>query len=49
MLLIDPKRVELTPYNGIPHLITPVVVETDRVVNLLKGLIREMMDRYRTM
>jgi len=49
MLLIDPKRVELTPYNGIPHLITPVVVETDKVVNLLKGLIREMMDRYRTM
>ena len=49
MLLIDPKRVELTPYNGVPHLITPVVVETDRVVNLLKGLTREMMDRYRTM
>ena len=49
MLLIDPKRVELTPYNGVPHLVTPVVVETDRVVNLLKGLIREMMDRYRTM
>ena len=49
MLLIDPKRVELTPYNGIPHLIAPVVVETDKVVNLLKGLIREMMDRYRTM
>ena len=49
MLLIDPKRVELTLYNGIPHLITPVVVETDKVVNLLKGLIREMMDRYRMM
>ena len=49
MLLIDPKRVELTPYNGVTHLITPVVVETDRVVNLLKGLTREMMDRYRTM
>ena len=49
MLLIDPKRVELTPYNGIPHLLTPVVVETDQVVGLLKGLIREMMDRYRRM
>ncbi len=47
LLLIDPKRVELTPYNGIPHLLTPVVVETDQVVGLLKGLIREMMDRYR--
>ena len=47
LLLIDPKRVELTPYNGIPHLLTPVVVETDKVVGLLKGLIQEMMDRYR--
>ena len=49
LLLIDPKRVELTPYNGIPHLLTPVVVETDQVVSLLRGLIREMMDRYRKM
>ena len=47
LLLIDPKRVELTPFNGMPHLMTPVVVETDQVVGLLKGLIREMMDRYR--
>ena len=47
LLLIDPKRVELTPFNGVPHLMTPVVVETDQVVGLLKGLIREMMDRYR--
>ena len=49
LLLIDPKRVELTPYNGIPHLLTPVVVETDQVVSLLKGLIREMLNRYRRM
>ena len=49
LLLIDPKRVELTPYNGIPHLLTPVVVETDQVVGLLKGLIGEMLDRYRRM
>lgn len=47
LLLIDPKRVELTPFNGIPHLLAPVVVETDQVVGLLKGLIQEMMDRYR--
>ena len=47
LLLIDPKRVELTPYNGIPHLLSPVVVETDKVVGLLRGLIQEMMDRYR--
>ena len=49
LLLIDPKRVELTPYNGIPHLITPVAVETDKVVGLLKGMIGEMLDRYRRM
>lgn len=49
MLLIDPKRVELTPYNGIPHLLTPVVVNTDEVVGMLKGVISEMMDRYRRM
>tara|TARA_B110000014_G_C20123438_1_gene596611 strand:+ start:207 stop:2792 length:2586 start_codon:yes stop_codon:yes gene_type:complete len=49
MILIDPKRVELTPYNGIPHLITPVIVETEKVVGILKGLIQEMMDRYRRM
>lgn len=49
LLLVDPKRVELTPYNGIPHLLTPVVVETDKVVGLLKGLIQEMFDRYRRM
>ncbi len=49
LLLVDPKRVELTPYNGIPHLLTPVVTETDQVVGLLKGLIREMSDRYRRM
>ena len=49
MILVDPKRVELTPYNGIPHLLAPVVVETDTVVGYLKGLIREMFDRYRRM
>ena len=49
LLLVDPKRVELTPYNGIPHLMAPVIVETDTVVGYLKGLIREMFDRYRQM
>ncbi len=47
MLLIDPKRVELTPYNGIPHLATPVVVEPDQVVRLLRGAVREMERRYK--
>ena len=49
LLLVDPKRVELTPYNGIPHLLTPVVVETDQVIGLLKGLIQEMFSRYKRM
>ena len=49
LLLVDPKRVELTPYNGIPHLMAPVIVETDTVVGYLKGLIREMFVRYRMM
>jgi S-DNA-T family DNA segregation ATPase FtsK/SpoIIIE len=47
MLLIDPKRVELTPYNGIPHLLAPVVVEVDVAVQMLKGMILEMLRRYK--
>ena len=39
----------MTPYNGTPHLLAPVVVETDTVVGYLKGLIREMFERYRRM
>ncbi len=49
LLLIDPKRVELTPFNGIPHLLTPVTVETGEVVPLLKALINEMLKRYKHM
>ncbi len=47
LLLIDPKRVELNFYNGIPHLLKPTVVEADEAVDLLKGLINEMFKRYR--
>ncbi|MBS96295.1 MAG: cell division protein FtsK [Chloroflexi bacterium] len=47
LLLIDPKRVELTPFNGIPHLISPVVVEPDEAVKSLKGLLEEMIRRYK--
>jgi hypothetical protein len=49
MLMVDPKRVELTPFNGIPHLITPVIVETDEVVTVLQALMREMLRRYKQM
>ena len=49
MMLIDPKRVELTAYNGIPHLVTPVLTDLDEVVPLLKGVIQEMFSRYKRM
>lgn len=46
LILIDPKRVELSGYNGIPHLLAPVVVEIERVVGALQWLTREMESRY---
>ncbi len=46
MILVDPKRVELTGYNGVPHLLSPVVVEIDHVIGALQGLTREMDRRY---
>lgn len=49
LLMVDPKRVELTPFNGIPHLITPVIVDIDQVNVALKGLMREMLRRYKKM
>ena len=49
LLMVDPKRVELTPFNGIPHLIMPVIVEVDEVNTALKGLMREMLRRYKKM
>ncbi len=45
-LMVDPKRVELTGYNGIPHLLAPVVVELERVVGSLQWVAREMDQRY---
>ncbi len=47
LLLVDPKRVELTQYNGIPHLLTPVIVEPEKVVSSLKWAIAEMENRYK--
>ncbi len=47
LLLVDPKRVEFTMYNGIPHLLTPVVVEVDKTVNLLRWAISEMERRFK--
>jgi len=47
LMMIDPKRVELTNYNGIPHLMAPVVVDLERVVASLQWMTREMDERYR--
>jgi DNA segregation ATPase FtsK/SpoIIIE, S-DNA-T family len=46
LIMVDPKRVELTGYNGIPHLLAPVVVEMERVVGALQWILREMDNRY---
>src|SRR3989344_4291537 len=46
MIVIDPKRVELNLYNGIPHLLTPVVIDHDKAVNALKWAVAEMDRRY---
>lgn len=47
LVMVDPKRVELTGYNGIPHLAAPVVVEMDRVIGTLQWALREMDTRYK--
>jgi len=47
LLMVDPKMVELTNYNGVPHLLAPVVVELERVVEVLNWATREMDRRYK--
>ena len=46
LIMVDPKRVEMQMYNGIPHLLTPVVTEMPEAVNALKWALREMTRRY---
>ena len=49
MIMIDPKMLELSIYDGIPHLLTPVVVDPKKAVVALKWTVREMEDRYKKM
>ena len=46
LLLIDPKRVELVSFEGVPHLISPVVIESDKAIEALRRILREMDNRY---
>jgi len=49
MIMIDPKMLELSVYDGIPHLLTPVVTDPKKAIVALKWTVREMEDRYRRM
>lgn len=49
LILVDPKQVELTPYNDIPHLLTPVINEPEKCISALKWAVAEMERRLRTM
>ena len=49
LIMVDPKMLELSVYDGIPHLLTPVVTEPEKAIVALKWAVREMEDRYRSM
>jgi S-DNA-T family DNA segregation ATPase FtsK/SpoIIIE len=49
MVLVDPKRVELIAYDGLPHLLTPVIVEAEATINALRWTVGEMERRYRVL
>lgn len=47
MILVDPKRVELSIYNSIPHLLTEVIVDAEKIISALKWTVNEMQERYK--
>ncbi|MCX7955864.1 MAG: DNA translocase FtsK [Patescibacteria group bacterium] len=47
LILVDPKRVELSVYNDVPHLLTPVIVEAEKIISALKWTVNEMEARYK--
>lgn len=47
LIMVDPKRVELTLYNGIPHLLTEVIVEPEKIIKALRWTVAEMEARYK--
>ena len=47
LILVDPKRVELSEYNDIPHLLTPVIIEPEKILSALKWAMQEMDRRYK--
>jgi len=49
LILVDPKQVELKPYDDIPHLLTPVIVEPEKCISALKWAVAEMERRYKAL
>lgn len=49
LILVDPKQVEMAPYEDIPHLLTPIITEPDKTVSALKWAVNEMERRYKQM